>query len=115
MSLLTGKKIHQNSWTVLPATKDVIQRVNQLAQDQGQRPVNANFKYEWGNDEDVDYSKDNEEVEVIDRESIDNEGEASMNEVEIEEEVAMEVGDRICEKYERERVRRRNRGERRRR
>jgi len=52
MSLLTGKRIHRNSWTVLPATEDVIQRVNQLAREQGQGAVDANFKYEWGTEED---------------------------------------------------------------
>jgi len=27
MSLLSGKRMHRNSWTKLPATEDVIQRV----------------------------------------------------------------------------------------
>ena len=52
MSLLAGKRIHRNSWTVLPATEDVIQRVNQLAREQGQGAVDANLKYEWGTEED---------------------------------------------------------------
>jgi len=82
MSLPTGKRIHQNSWTVLPANEDVVQRVNHLGKEQGQPPVENNFKYEWNNDNDVVYD---EEVEIVDRE-------ISSNESEDEEEIVMNVG-----------------------
>ena len=48
MSLLTGKKIHRNSWTTLPATEDVVKRVNDIAIQQGQPLVDSNFKYDFG-------------------------------------------------------------------
>ena len=83
MSLLTGKKIHRNSWTLLPATEDVIQRVNQLAKDQGQPPVDANFKYEWNAGEIVDYG--NEGAEDASNEELE----------ESNENVTMEVGDPV--------------------
>jgi len=90
MSLLTGKKIHRNSWTILPATEDVVQRVNQLAKDQGQPPVDSNFKYEWG--EEDGFINEEEGANEIEVEGESTEIETSIPTNDEEEEAAMEIG-----------------------
>ena len=47
MSLQTGKRIHRHGWTVLPASKEVIDRVNYLGKKQKQPLVKGNLTYDW--------------------------------------------------------------------
>ena len=48
-------------WKSLPATEDVIQRVNHLAMEQKQLAVDCNFKYEFSGGGVVDHDSDEEE------------------------------------------------------
>ena len=43
MSLETGKRLHRYQWTVLPATEDVANRINELEKRQNQPEVSENF------------------------------------------------------------------------
>ena len=53
MSLDTGKRIHWYSWTLLPMSTDVVNRVTELAKKQKQPIVSGNFKYSWGEGQDI--------------------------------------------------------------
>ena len=44
-SLETGKMIHQKQWDKLPVSKEVIDRVNNLGLQNGQRAISRNFRY----------------------------------------------------------------------
>ena len=44
MSLATGHRIHSNQWTVLSVGDDVIERVHELAKNEGKPKVTSNFK-----------------------------------------------------------------------
>ena len=57
LSLDTGKMIHRKHWSKLPITQRVINRVNELGNDEGRPLVSTNFKYYWG-DESDDYSEE---------------------------------------------------------
>jgi len=95
MSLLSGKRIHRNSWVKLPATEDVIQRVNELAKEQNQKPVDSNFKYAWTcddisdeNDEEDENEENVSNMETENIEVLDTENEQTVMEVEEVEIVA---------------------------
>ncbi len=47
MSLSTGRKLHKYSWTKLPISTDVIDRVHHFAEKEGQPLISSVFKYEW--------------------------------------------------------------------
>ena len=66
MSLDTGKRIHRFQWTVLPLTKAVKDRVEYIAEQQGQPLVASNFVYERSIDgEEVDDDEnENEELDL---------------------------------------------------
>ena len=79
LSLLTGNRIHRYQWKTLPIGEDVIKRVHEIAIDQGQGLVAANFKYEWQpgtNFEDNHIEEhDNDNIdEIIYEETIQNQG-----------------------------------------
>ena len=69
MSLQTGKRVHQHGWTVLPASKEVVARVNFLGKRQKQSRVQGNFKYRWGPERSTE--ENDPQVEVLE-ETIDN-------------------------------------------
>ena len=62
MSLATGKSIHGYKWTVLPLGDEVINRVNQMAEDEGQPLVTENFLYEWSLGDEMTYEEEEESV-----------------------------------------------------
>ena len=66
MSLDTGKRIHRFQWTVLPLTKAAKDRVEYIAEQQGQPLVASNFVYERSIDgEEVDDDEnENEELDL---------------------------------------------------
>ena len=72
MSLVTGGRIHQYQWTELPANQDVTNRVNELAEVEGQPIVASNFKYKWVPGQDMeehpfeDKDLNEEQVEMLD-------------------------------------------------
>ena len=67
MSLSSGKQIHCYKWQILIVGKDVINRVHELALEEGQTQIDANFKYEQTTDSEVfDEEENEEEIEDID-------------------------------------------------
>ena len=50
MSLESGKRLHRYKWTVLPATVEVVNRVNELGKRQKQPEVTDNFIFSWEHD-----------------------------------------------------------------
>ena len=78
ISLQTGKRVHRHGWTVLPATKEVVNRVNYLCRKQNQPKVHGNFKYKWVPEGD-DSSNDWE----VEEESITSENQEGTNEVDV--------------------------------
>ena len=69
MSLQSGKRIHRHGWTVLPISKEVIERVNLLGKKQKQRAVIGNFSYTWLPSNDLNgsdiTSSENDQEDVI--------------------------------------------------
>jgi hypothetical protein len=60
MSLETGQRIHRYRWTRLPISKEVIDRVNKLANNENQPLVATNFKYEWERGTDINDLREEE-------------------------------------------------------
>ena len=74
ISLVTGGWIHRYQWTQLPASQDVIKRVNELVEAEGQHiVVVSNFKYKWipGQDMEEEYDYKNDEEDEVDEVHLD--------------------------------------------
>ena len=54
MSVATGRKIHSYSWKILLTDENVINRVNQLAIEEGKALIAKNFTYEWIIDNEIE-------------------------------------------------------------
>lgn len=53
MSLATGKYVHRHQYTKLPASQEIIERVNKLGKAQCQPSTEAGFNYEWQPEESI--------------------------------------------------------------
>ena len=63
MSLVSGKRIHASQWTKCHITKEVIDRVHDIAKKQGQsRIVNENFIFQWRDKTPIEDSNDESDV-----------------------------------------------------
>ena len=62
MSLATGKRIHSYIWKTLQVGEDVIDRVNQIAEDEGQPLIAENFTFEWRLGDEMSHEDENEDI-----------------------------------------------------
>ena len=64
MSLLTGRRIYQYQWDIIPMTQAIVYRVEELARNEDQPIVAEKLKYEWYPWDELIEAEDAEEDDV---------------------------------------------------
>ena len=119
MNLNTGKLLTRRRFTVLPITQQVVERVEQIAKDQGMKEIkNGCLNFEWNPDEPIEDEQQNEEERAEDEDTVGEhfeEIEHLLNEEEIHEQLERleqgpEVEDEVDKREDRDEPEREDEG-----